>query len=144
MMHVFVLKKGIITKSIKTFKHLTLSNHTEVHMENKNEDQVDSILESLTGFKIKEFLIIIVVAYLSVLTTPAAIVGMGLGNQPLVAIIAVMLVQYFLLLYVGKMHGSGILKTMTQKGFVGWLLWFALVCMLMLPIIHLLKIFGLI
>ena len=113
-------------------------------MENKNGEQVDSILESLTGFNIKEFFIIIAVAYLSVLTTPAAIIGMGLGHQPLVAIIAVMLVQYLLLVYVGKIHGSGILRTMTQKGFVGWLLWFALVCMLMLPVIHLLKIFGVI
>jgi len=113
-------------------------------MENKNGDQADSILESFTGFNIKEFIIIIVVAYLSVLTTPGAIIGMGMRQQPLVPIFAVMLVQYLLLFYVGRIHGSGILKTMTQKGFVGWLLWFALVCMLMLPIIHLLKIFGLI
>ena len=113
-------------------------------MENKNEDQVDSILESLTGFNIKEFLIILAVAYLSVLTTPGAITSMGLSAQPLIAIIAVMLVQYFLLMYVGKSHGSSVLKTMTRNGFVGWLMWFALVCMLMLPVIHLLKIFGLI
>ena len=113
-------------------------------MENKNEEQVDSMLESLTGFNIKEFLIIIFVAYLSALTTPAVIIGVGMSSQPLVPILGIMLIQYFLLFYVGKLHGSSVLKTMTQNGFVGWLLWFALVCMLILPVIHLLKIFGLI
>jgi len=113
-------------------------------MENKNGNQVDSILESLTGFTIKEFLIILFVAYLSILTTPAAIIGMGLSTLPLVPIIGVMCFQYFLLFTVGRIHGSGILKTMTSHGFVGWLMWLALVCMLMLPVIHLLKIFGVI
>jgi hypothetical protein len=111
-------------------------------MQNKNGEQVDSMLEALTGFTIKEFLLIIVVAYLSVLTTPNIIIAVGLAHQPVVAIIAVMLVQYSLLLYVGRIHGSSILKTMTKNGFVGWLMWFALVCMLMLPVIHLIKIFG--
>jgi len=111
-------------------------------MENKNGNQVDSVLESLTGFTVKEFLIILFVAYLSILTIPAAIISMGMAEQPIIPIIGVMCFQYFLLFTVGKMHGSSILKTMTSHGFVGWLMWLALVCMLMLPVIHLLKIFG--
>jgi len=111
-------------------------------MERKTTDEVDSMLEALTGFKIKQFLLIILIAYLSILTMPWAIITIGMATQPVAPIIVVMLIQYFLLHKVGQMHGKSILKTMTQNGFVGWLMWFALVCMLMLPVIHLVKIFG--
>lgn len=109
-------------------------------MDNKNTAQDHSILEDLTGFRPKEFVIIISVAYLSVLTIPAVIQTLGLPALPVV--IGIMLIQYFLLHYVGKSHGRSILKTMTGNGFIGWLMWLALMCMLMLPIIHLLTLAG--
>ena len=112
-------------------------------MEHKDPDHVDSILKVLTGFNSKEFLIIFVAAYMSVLTTPAVIEMIGLASNPIIVVVAVMIIQYYLLYYVGKMHGSSILKTMTSKSFIGWLMWLALVCMLLLPVIHLLSIFGL-
>ena len=111
-------------------------------MEHDTENGVDSMLQALTGFKIKEFLIIILVAYLSILTMPWAIIAIGMSTQPIIPIAVVMLVQYFLIHKVGQIHGKSILKTMTQNGFVGWLMWLALICMLMLPVIHLVKIFG--
>ena len=105
-------------------------------MDNKNTTQDHSILEDLTGFRPKAFVIIITVAYMSILTIPGVIRTMGLPALPVV--IGIMLVQYFLLHYVGKNHGRSILKTMTGNGFIGWLMWLALICMLMLPIVHLL------
>jgi len=111
-------------------------------MENKNAEPIDSLLAGLTGFNIKEFLIIVAVAYLSILTIPMVIESIGLPVVP--AVLAIMGIQYYLLYYVGKLHGKSILKTMTSNGFIGWLMWFALMCMLMLPIIHLLSIFGVI
>jgi len=111
-------------------------------MDNQGPKQDSSILEDLTGFRVKEFVIIIVVAYLSILTLPTVVASVGLPAVP--AVIGIMLVQYSLLHYVGKCHGSSILKTMKSNGFIGWLMWLALLCMLMLPIIHLLSIAGLI
>ncbi|TEW55013.1 hypothetical protein E2R68_07560 [Psychromonas sp. RZ22] len=99
-----------------------------------------SVLEDLTGFKPKAFAIIIAVAYMSILTIPMVVNAMNLPAMPIV--IGVMLIQYYLLHYVGKLHGRSILKTMTANGFIGWLMWLALVCMLMLPVIHLLTLFG--
>lgn len=110
-------------------------------MDNKNTAQEHSILEDLTGFRPKKFVIIIAVAYMSILTIPAVIGTMGLPALPV--IIGIMLLQYFLLYYVSKDHGRSILKTMTGNGFIGWLMWLALICMLMLPIIHLLTLVGL-
>lgn len=109
-------------------------------MSNKNDNKNDSILEGLTGFSIKEFVIIIIVAYLSVLTLPGVIASLNLPALPVV--VSVMFVQYFLLYFVGKNHGNSILKTMTSNGFLGWLMWLALVCMLMLPVIHLITLSG--
>ena len=111
-------------------------------MDDNSGKQGSSILEDLTGFSVKEFVIIIAVAYMSVLTIPSVINYIGLPALPVV--IGIMLIQYTLLYFVGKNHGRGILKTMTGNGFLGWLMWLALVCMLMLPIIHLLTIAGLI
>lgn len=102
----------------------------------------DSVLEDLTGFKPKAFAIIVAVAYMSILTLPMISNAMNLPALPV--IIAVMCIQFFLLRYVGRIHGYSILKTMTANGFIGWLMWLALVCMLMLPVIHLLTIFGVI
>lgn len=109
-------------------------------MSNNNRRQEISLLESFTGFNLKEFIIIISVAYMSILTTPMVINALNLSSLPV--IIGVMMTQYYLLYYVGKLHGSSILKTMTGNGFLGWLMWLALVCMLMLPIIHLLTMAG--
>lgn len=111
-------------------------------MDDKQTGQNDSMLKDLTGFTVKEFLIVAVVAYLSILTMPMVIDAFELPRLPVV--IAIMVIQYFLLYSVGKMHGKSILKTMTSNGFLGWIMWFALVCMLMLPIIHLLSLFGVI
>ena len=110
-------------------------------MKNKDTTQSDSILEDLTGFRPKEFVIIIAVAYMSVLTIPMVIASLGLPALPVV--IGIMLIQYCLLYFVGKTHGGSILKTMRSNGFIGWLMWLALLCMLMLPIIHLLNLAGL-
>ena len=109
-------------------------------MSNKNDNKNDSILEGLTGFSIKEFVIIIIVAYLSVLTLPGVIASFNLPALPVV--VGIMFSQYFLLFLVGKNHGNSILKTMTSNGFLGWLMWLALVCMLMLPVIHLITLSG--
>jgi hypothetical protein len=111
-------------------------------MSNNNDDKNNSILEGLTGFSIKEFVIIIAVAYMSILTLPGVIVSMNLPALPVV--VGVMFIQYCLLYFVGKNHGNSILKTMTSNGFLGWLMWLALVCMLMLPVIHLVTLSGLI
>lgn len=111
-------------------------------MDDKQTGQNDSMLQDLTGLNVKEFLIVAVVAYLSILTIPMVIDAFELPRLPVV--LGIMFIQYFLLYSVGKMHGKSILKTMTNNGFIGWMMWFALVCMLMLPIIHLLTLFGLI
>jgi len=111
-------------------------------MDSNGSKPGNSVLEELTGFKPKAFIIIIAVAYMSLLTIPAAINSVGLPAMPIV--IGIMLIQYGLLYFVGKTHGTSILKTMTGNGFIGWLMWLALVCMLMLPIIHLSTMFGLI
>jgi len=109
-------------------------------MKKKGTTQSDSILVDLTGFRPKEFLIIIAVAYMSILTIPMVVASLGLPALPVV--IGIMLIQYSLLYFVGKSHGDSILKTMRSNGFVGWLMWLALLCMLMLPIIHLLNLAG--
>jgi len=140
-MNIFRLTNGIIVIFVPIIFYLNITK--EVYMENKDPGHVDSILKVLTGFNLKEFALIVIVAYMSILTTPGFIATMGMAAQPMVIIIAVMLVQYSTLYYVAKIHGSGILKTMTSNGFVGWLMWFALVCMLILPVIHLLSLFGL-
>ena len=111
-------------------------------MDANGSKQDDSIIQDLTGFKPKEFILIIVVAYMSVLTLPMILAGIGLPALP--AVIGIMLIQFFVLRYVVQLHGKSILKTMTANGFLGWLMWLSLVCMLMLPIIHLLSLFGLI
>ncbi|MEL0629286.1 hypothetical protein [Psychromonas aquatilis] len=111
-------------------------------MANKNLRQSDSVLENLTGFRPKTFVIVIAVAYMSVLTLPPVIAFLGLPSVP--AVIGIMLVQYFLLYYAGQLHGSSLLRTMKDNGFIGWIMWLAVICMLMLPIIHLLSLFGLI
>jgi hypothetical protein len=111
-------------------------------MSNINDNKNDSIIEGLTGFSIKEFVIIIAVAYLSILTLPAVVASLNL--PPLIVVVGVMCIQYLLLYFVGKNHESSILKTMTSNGFLGWLMWLALVCMLMLPVIHLITLSGII
>ena len=111
-------------------------------MDSNGSKPDNSVLEELTGFKPKAFIIIIAVAYMSLLTIPAVINSVSLPALPIV--IGVMLIQYVLLYFVGKTHGSSLLKTMTGNGFIGWLMWLALVCMLMLPVIHLLTLFGII
>lgn len=111
-------------------------------MANNANQQEDSIIQDLTGFMPKEFILISVVAYMSILTLPMVLSSIGLPALP--AVIGIMLIQFFLLRYVVQSHGRSILKTMTGNGFLGWLMWLSLVCMLMLPIIHLLSLFGLI
>ena len=138
MMHIFKFKTGIIQILTRKFQF----NNKGVHMDNNKAEPIDSLLKDITGFNIKAFLIIIAVAYLSILTIPMIISALNLPAMPVV--LGIMSIQYFLLYYVGKIHGQSILKTMTSNGFVGWIMWFALVCMLMLPIIHLLSLFGVI
>lgn len=109
-------------------------------MDKKNTTQGDSFLEDLTGFRPKEFVIIISVAYMSILTLPMVIEIMKL--PALLVVIGIMLIQYILLYYVAKNQGRSVLKTMTENGFIGWLMWLVLLCMLMLPVIHLISLTG--
>ena len=109
-------------------------------MVNKNLRQSDSVLENLTGFRPKIFVIIVIVTYMSILTLPPVIASFSLPRVP--AVIFIMLVQYSLLYYAGKLHGSSLLSTMKDNGFIGWIIWLAVICMLMLPVIHLLSLFG--
>ena len=111
-------------------------------MDSNGTKSGDSVLRDLTGFMPKAFVIIIAVAYMSILTIPPVVQSLGLPALPVV--LGIMLIQYCLLFYVGKIHGDGILKTMRNNGFIGWLMWLALVCMLMLPVIHLLTLVGVI
>lgn len=109
-------------------------------MDKKNTTQGDSFLEDLTGFRPKEFVIIISVAYMSILTLPMVIEIIKL--PALLVVIGIMLIQYILLYYVAKNQGRSVLKTMTENGFIGWLMWLVLLCMLMLPVIHLISLTG--
>ncbi|WP_147232360.1 hypothetical protein [Psychromonas sp. B3M02] len=116
--------------------------YIEVNMDSNGSKPGDSVLRELTGFMPKAFVIIIAVAYMSVLTLPPVIQALGLPALPVV--LGIMLIQYCLLFYVGKIHGDGVLKTMRSNGFIGWLMWLALICMLMLPVVHLLTLVGVI